>query len=49
MSYYINENSSDEFMLIGYIFEFFIFLKWVSLKKTFIRIDRVLTENEKVG
>lgn len=50
MAYYIlNESSSNILLLLGYGLEFLIFLKIFSLKDCFKRLERIASENEKIG
>lgn len=34
---------------VSYFCEFFIFMKWFSLKNVFTRLERVITENEHIA
>ncbi|KRW98950.1 Cyclic nucleotide-binding protein [Pseudocohnilembus persalinus] len=49
VAYFINENSSYTLITTSFLLEFLIFMKWFSLKNVYQRLERVMTENEKIA
>lgn len=49
LAFYINENSSNTVIMVGYVLESLVFVKFLSLKDLIKRCERVITESETVN
>lgn len=49
LEFFVTKDSKFSLILLGYLLEAIIFLKLFSLQTTFNRLERVVTENEKIA